>query len=60
MGTLTFSDLEVDLISADAAIVYGGWALQREEDRPSGLFTLVFKRMDAGWKIVSDTTTSAD
>lgn len=60
MGTLTFSDLEVDLLSADAAIVHGGWALQRETDRPSGLFTLVFKRMETSWKIVSDTTTSAD
>ncbi|MEM1086153.1 MAG: nuclear transport factor 2 family protein [Pseudomonadota bacterium] len=60
MGELTFSDLDVDLISSDAAIVHGAWALTRESDRPSGLFTLVFKRFETGWKIVSDTTTSAD
>lgn len=60
MGTLIFSDLEVDLLSADAAVVHGAWALDRENDRPSGLYTLVLKRFDNGWKVVSDTTTSAD
>lgn len=60
MGTLIFSDLEVDLLSADAAVVHGAWALERENDRPSGLYTLVLKRFDNGWKVVSDTTTSAD
>lgn len=60
MGTLDFSELEVDLLAGDAAIVHGQWALQRETDRPSGLFTLVFKQIDGNWLIVSDTTTSAD
>lgn len=60
MGTLSFSDLEVDMLSADAAIVHGAWALVRSKDKPSGLFTLVFRDLDGGWKIVSDTTTSAD
>lgn len=60
MGQLTFSSLEVDLLSADAALVHGAWALERATDRPSGLFTLVLKRFDGGWKVVSDTTTSAD
>nr|WP_070960709.1 nuclear transport factor 2 family protein [Hyphomonas sp. Mor2] len=60
MGTLSFDALDVDVLSEEAAIVHGAWALQRDNDRPSGLFTLVFKRMDGQWKIVSDTTTSAD
>lgn len=60
MGTLAFENLEVDQISDDAAIVHGQWALERVSDRPWGLFTLIFKRMDGDWKIVSDTTTSAD
>ncbi|MEO0982820.1 MAG: nuclear transport factor 2 family protein [Pseudomonadota bacterium] len=60
MGELTFSNLEIDLVSEDAAVVHGAWALQRESDAPSGLFTLVFKEIDGGWYIVSDTTTSAD
>ena len=60
MGTLAFTDLEVDLLSSDAAIVHGAWALEREADRPNGLFTLVLRQMDGRWKVVSDTTTSAD
>lgn len=60
MGQLTFSELEVELLSSDAALVHGAWALERENDRPGGLFTLVLKRMETGWKVVSDTTTSAD
>lgn len=60
MGELSFNELYVTLLADDAAIVQGAWALQRTEDRPSGLFTLVFEEIDGAWKIVSDTTTSAD
>ena len=60
MGTLSFDQLEVEQISDEAAIVHGQWALAREQDRPWGLFTLVFRQIDGDWKIVSDTTTSAE
>ncbi|MEM9740503.1 MAG: DUF4440 domain-containing protein [Pseudomonadota bacterium] len=61
MGALTFSGIEVDPISADAALVHGAWALQRSDDAPSGLFTLLFRKTAEGeWRIVSDTTTLAD
>lgn len=60
MASLSFTDLETVLLSTDAAVVHGHWQLTRASDAPSGLFTLVFRRMDGGWKIISDTTTSAD
>ena len=61
MGTLSFAELDVQVVSEDAAIVHGRWALERAADRPSGLYTLVFRNFgDDGWLIVSDTTTSAD
>ncbi|MHA7898542.1 MAG: YybH family protein [Henriciella sp.] len=60
MGTLSFDELYVTRLGDDAAIVHGAWALQRNADRPSGLFTLVFRKFGDDWKIVSDTTTSAD
>ena len=60
MGELSFERLEIVMLASDAAAVHGAWALQREQDRPSGLFTLIFKHVDGDWKIVSDTTTSAD
>lgn len=60
MGQLGFTDLETVILSENAAVLHGHWALARAADRPSGLFTLVFRRMDGDWKIISDTTTSAD
>jgi len=59
MGTLEFSDLDVELLAPDAAIVFGRWALQREHDRPHGLFTLVLRKTADGWKISRDHTSAA-
>ena len=58
MGTLDFTDIEVNLLSADSAIVHGRWKLTRDSDAPHGLFTLVFREFEGRWLIVSDTTTS--
>ena len=55
MGTLKFSDLTVDVLSKDAAVVLGSWALARP-DNPHGKFTLVFRRVSGGWHIVHDHT----
>jgi uncharacterized protein (TIGR02246 family) len=59
MGALTFSDVEITLLSKDAAIVLGRWHLQRSKDEPHGRFTLLFRKTKAGWKIVHDHTSSA-
>ena len=59
MGMLTFSDLEITVLSKDAAIVLGRWHLQRSKDEPHGRFTLLFRKTNAGWKIVHDHTSSA-
>ena len=56
MGVLTFSDLEVNVLSKDAAIVLGNWSVAREKDNPKGRFTLVFRRFKDGWKIIHDHT----
>ena len=56
MGVLTFSDLEIDVLSNDSAVVLGSWALKRANDQPHGKFTLVFKRTSKGWRIIHDHT----
>ena len=56
MGTLTFSDLEVNVLSKDSAAVLGNWALAREKDNPKGKFTLIFRKFKDGWKIIHDHT----
>ena len=56
MGTLTFSDLEITVLSKDAAVVLGSWSLARATDDPHGKFTLVFRKFKEGWRIVMDHT----
>jgi ketosteroid isomerase-like protein len=59
MGVLTFSDIEINVLSNDAALVLGRWRLQRASDQPHGTFSLVFRRKKAGWRIVHDHSSSA-
>jgi ketosteroid isomerase-like protein len=59
MGTLTFSDVEITSLSVDAAVVLGRWRLKRPNDEPHGRFTLIFKRLPEGWRIVHDHTSAA-
>jgi len=59
MGTLSFSEIEVTMLSPDAAVVLGRWKLKRANDEPHGPFTLIFKRLPEGWRIVHDHTSAA-
>ena len=56
MGILTFSDLTITPLCDDAAIVLGSWHLQRKDDEPHGKFTLLFRKLPEGWRIVLDHT----
>jgi ketosteroid isomerase-like protein len=58
MGHLTFSGLEVHMLCSDAAFAIGEFHLERENDKPSGIFTLNFRKVPEGWRIVADHTTA--
>lgn len=58
MGKLTFSKIDIKILSETSALVFGKWELEREKDHPWGLFTLVFKLTEDGWRIVHDHTSS--
>jgi ketosteroid isomerase-like protein len=58
MGTLSFEDLDVRILSPGWALVFGRWRLTRAEDEPWGLFTLLMERRPEGWRIVHDHTSS--
>ena len=60
MGQLVTENLDIQIIDKDDAIVFGTCALIRENDQPSGLYTLHMKKIDGDWVIVSDHTSSAD
>jgi ketosteroid isomerase-like protein len=59
MGTLTFSDLEITLLSSDSAVTSGRWKLKRANDQPHGRFTLILRRLPEGWRVVYDHTSAA-
>lgn len=59
MGVLTFADLDTTILSPDAAIVFGHWHLQATKGNPGGLFTLLLRRTEVGWRIVADHTSAA-
>jgi beta-aspartyl-peptidase (threonine type) len=59
MGHLEFQDLDIDLLSSRSAVVTGRWKLTMSDGKtPHGLFTLTFKRMPEGWRIVHDHTSA--
>ena len=61
MGKLEFSNLRVEILGADAALVRGEWHLTMSDGKaPHGLFTLVFRKFPDGWKIIHDHTSAAD
>jgi uncharacterized protein (TIGR02246 family) len=59
MGRLTFSDIEVHMIGIDHAYVIGHWHLERTAEaggEAGGTYTLLFRKMPTGWKIILDHT----
>lgn len=58
MGNLSFSNVEVHMVCAEAGYVIGQFQLERESDKPAGVFTLNFRKYVEGWKIVADHSTA--
>lgn len=54
MGVLSFTDIEITVTSKDTAYVLGSWSLKREKDTPKGKFTIIFRKLKEGWRIVYD------
>ncbi|MEM6735873.1 MAG: DUF4440 domain-containing protein [Bacteroidota bacterium] len=54
MGKLTFELLLLEPLSEDFWTVVGKWSLARKNDNPKGHFSLLFRRLDDEWVIVSD------
>jgi beta-aspartyl-peptidase (threonine type) len=61
MGWLRFDGVEVIPLGADAALARGAWRLTMGDGKePHGLFTLLLRRLDGGWVIVHDHTSSGE
>ena len=60
MGSLTFTLETPESQGPDSVILRGQWSLKLSTGNPHGLFTLLFKRIQGEWKIVSDHTSVAE
>ncbi len=54
MGILQFDILSVELISKTTAYVTGKWNIKREKGDINGYYTLLLKKINYQWVIVSD------
>jgi len=53
-GRLEFTEVTVSAPCDDTAWVTGRWSVDLPDTVRSGRFTLIFRRTDAGWRIVHD------
>jgi beta-aspartyl-peptidase (threonine type) len=58
MGKLSFEELSVELLGTDHALVRGRFRLRLEKESPTGIFTLILRKLPAGWRIIHDHTSS--
>ena len=55
MGTLAMTDLQVELLGPQSGFVRGRWQLTLSNGKqPNGLFTVIFRELPEGWKIIHD------
>lgn len=60
MGKVTFSEVEVEMLGKQAAVVRGRWGLSMSDGKKlGGLYTLLLRHFKKdGWKIIHDHTSS--
>jgi beta-aspartyl-peptidase (threonine type) len=58
MGKLGFEELSVEFLGDDHALVRGRFRLQLGKESPTGIFTLLMRKLPEGWRIIHDHTSS--
>ena len=56
MGKLAFAEVEVRELAPGVALVTGKWELVLAKETVGGRYTLVFKKLADGWRIIHDHT----
>jgi len=56
MGKLHFDIELIEKLSVDTYYLIGRYTLQREKDKPSGYFNLIWRKIKGNWKIITDMT----
>ncbi|HZW32163.1 MAG TPA: nuclear transport factor 2 family protein [Isosphaeraceae bacterium] len=61
MGRLAFSALDLEPLGPEAVLARGRWRLTMPDGTtPGGLFTVIFRKLPEGWKIVHDHTSTEE
>lgn len=61
MGRLEFTGLEIEPLSPETALARGEFRLTMPDGtRPAGLFTVIFRKLPEGWKIIHDHTSAQE
>ncbi len=58
MGTLSFELREIQMLGRKHALIFGAYTLERENDQPTGLFTLIAENTEDGWRLIHDHTSA--
>jgi len=58
MGKVSFVEITIQMIGTDHALVTGRWQLELSKEKIGGLFTLIMRKLEPGWRIVHDHTSS--
>ena len=58
MGKLTFSEQTIEILGSEHALVKGRFTLKLAKESPTGIYTLVMKKLPEGWKIIHDHTSN--
>ena len=53
-GVLEFSGIEITVLSPGSAYVLGDWKVELPDTVKQGKFTLIWRKLDEGWRIVHD------
>ena len=54
MGVLNFEILEITFLSKNVYSVVGKYFVNRSKGKLEGVFSVIFKKIDGQWRIVSD------
>lgn len=58
MGTLSFSNIQFQLIENETAHLSGKWQLDRASDTLKGYYSLLWRKIEEEWKVVYDHSSS--
>jgi hypothetical protein len=58
IGTLELPETQISILSPDSALVWGTYRVLQPGQDQKGLYTIVLRRFQEGWRTVYDRTSS--